>query len=46
MIKTNTDIKLSDLKNVWEELIEELKMNQERMLAPNSTYYDKNDIEV
>lgn len=46
MIKFNVTVELSDLKNVWKELIEELKMNQERLLVQNSIYHDRIDIEV
>lgn len=33
MIKTNVNIKLSDLKNVLRATVEELKMNQNKLSA-------------
>lgn len=45
MIKANIHIKLSDLKNVLKIAVEELKVNQKKILAANSID-EKEEIEV
>lgn len=45
MIKGHIQIKLSDLKNVLQVAIEELKANQKKLSAANSTD-EKEEIEV